>query len=65
MLQQCDQWKRQMMETMQRLRAVGINVNSIAESFKTLLRLVETLKVELFKIKMSDFELSDEQAEPT
>ena len=54
-----------MMETMQRLRAVGINVNSIAESFKTLLRLVETLKVELFKIKMSDFELSDEQAEPT
>ena len=65
MLQQCDQWKRQMMETMQRLRAVGINVNSIAESFKTLLRLVETLKVELFKIKMSDFEPSDEQAEPT
>lgn len=54
-----------MMETMQRLRAAGINVNSIAESFKTLLRLVETLKVELFKIKMSDFEPSNELAEPT
>ena len=55
-----------MIEGMQRLRAIGVSVTSIAESFKTLLRLIESLRTELYKIKPADFEPSStDEVEPS
>ena len=65
-LQQCERWTRSMIEGMQRLRAIGVSVTSIAESFKTLLRLIESLRTELYKIKPADFEPSStDEVEPS
>ena len=57
-LSQCEQWKRELVDGIAALQEMGVSVAHLKEQLRTLIKVVDTLRVELGKVKPSDFQKS-------
>lgn len=57
-LSQCERWKRDLVDGIAALQGTGVGVAHLKEQLRTLIKVVDTLRAELGKIKPSDFQKS-------
>ena len=62
-LEECEEWKKQLVEGISKMQECGAVVNHIKEYLRLLAKATEMLKVELEKIKPEDFQKDGEEEE--
>ena len=63
MLEECEEWKKQLVDGISKMQDSGAIVGHIKEYLRMLAKATETLKVELEKIKPEDFQKEGEEEE--
>ena len=57
-LRQCEVWKKDIVEGMQQLHSKNLSISSLRDYLRNLTKYIDTLKLEMSKIKVSDFQES-------